>query len=198
MKKPGMLFLRTFILAMITVFAVTGAVQADSLWADNSGSLYTKNKSQFRVGDLLTVVVVEQASATQKAESSNGKTGDFSASGNGTMGSLLPAFGSEWDSNYKGQGNTTRGGSLQATLTVEVKAVEPNGILVLEGRQVIRVNAEDQILTIKGRTRSEDVHFNNVVMSTSISDAVIEYQGKGTVGATQKPGALIRFFHWLF
>jgi flagellar L-ring protein precursor FlgH len=197
MKKPGM-FVGTFLLMVLTIFTVTEAVWADSLWTDNSGSLYTKNKSKFRVGDLLTVVVVEQASASQKAESSNGKNEDFSASGSGTLGGLIPEFGSKWDSNYKGKGNTTRGGSLQATLTVEVKEVEPNGILVLEGRQVIRVNAENQILTIKGRTRSEDVNSNNVVMSSSISDAVIEYQGKGSVGETQKPGVLIRFFHWLF
>jgi flagellar L-ring protein precursor FlgH len=197
MKKPGMI-LGTFLLTMLTIFVVTEAVWADSLWTDNGGSLYTKNKSKFRVGDLITVVVVEQASASQKAESSNGKNEDMSASGSGVLGSLIPEMGSKWDSNYKGQGNTTRGGSLQATLTVEVKEVEPNGILVLEGRQVIRVNAEDQILTVKGRTRSEDVNSNNVVMSTSISDAVIEYQGKGSVGGTQKPGALVRFFQWLF
>jgi flagellar L-ring protein precursor FlgH len=197
MKKPGMI-LGTFLLTMLTIFVVTEAVWADSLWTDNGGSLYTKNKSKFRVGDLITVVVVEQASASQKAESSNGKNEDMSASGSGVLGSLIPEMGSKWDSNYKGQGNTTRGGSLQATLTVEVKEVESNGILVLEGRQVIRVNAEDQILTVKGRTRSEDVNSNNVVMSTSISDAVIEYQGKGSVGGTQKPGALVRFFQWLF
>jgi flagellar L-ring protein precursor FlgH len=197
MKKPAMI-LGTVLLAMLTMFAVKEAVWADSLWTDNSSSLYTKYQNKFRVGDLLTVVVVEQASASQKAESSNGKTGDFSASGNGTLGGLIPAFGSKWDSKYKGQGNTTRGGSLQASLTVEVKAVEPNGILVLEGRQVIRVNAEDQVLTIKGRARCEDVTANNVVMSTSISDAVIEYQGKGTIGETQKSGVLTKFFHWLF
>jgi flagellar L-ring protein precursor FlgH len=197
MKKSGMI-LGTVLLVIMVTLSITEAVRADSLWSDNNSSLYTKKASQFRAGDLLTVIVVEQASASQKAESSNGEKGDLSASGNGTLGSLLPSFGSEWDSNYKGKGNTTRGGSLSATLTVEIKEVMPNGILVLEGKQVIRVNTEDQILTIKGKTRSEDVSSANIVMSTSISDAVIEYQGKGTVGETQKPGILSKFFHWLF
>jgi flagellar L-ring protein precursor FlgH len=198
MKKPAMI-VGTVLLALLTMSVVTATVRADSLWTNNGGSsLYTKKASHFRTGDLITVLVVEQANATQKAESSNGETGDYSASGSGTLGSLIPSFGSNWDSSYKGNGKTTRGGSLSATLTVEIKDVLPNGILVLEGRQVIRVNAEDQILTIKGRTRSEDVSSENTVLSTNISDAVIEYQGKGTAGETQKTGILTKFFHWLF
>lgn len=181
-----------------TVLVSASAVRADSLWSE-SGSLYTKNVRQFHPGDLVTIIVVEQAQATQNAESSNGETGEFKAGpGVGGWQTLFPLFGTDWDSSYKGKGSTTRRGSLTAKLTVEVKEVYSNGILALEGRQVIRVNSEDQILTVKGKVRSEDVSIDNIVMSSNVAEAVIEYQGKGTVGETQSPGILTKIFHWLF
>lgn len=193
MKVWGMM-----LMTVLALLAVAPVVWADSLWDDNAGSLYGKSIHAFKPGDLLTIIVVEQATATQNATSSNGESGGFSAGpGVGGWQKVFPMFGTDWDSKYQGKGATARGGSLTAKLSVEVKDVTPNGILVLEGRQAIRVNAENQILTIKGKVRSEDVSADNIVVSTKIADAVIEYQGKGTVGETQSPGILTKFFHWL-
>ncbi|HYH04904.1 MAG TPA: flagellar basal body L-ring protein FlgH [Bacillota bacterium] len=197
MKRRTILSL-IIMMSIGTMLTSAPAVRADSLWSGN-GSLYTKKVRQFQTGDLVTIIVVEQAKATQNAESSNGETGGFSAGpGVGGWQTVFPLFGTDWDSSFKGKGATSRGGSLTAKLTVEVKGVHPNGILELEGRQVIRVNAEDQILTVKGKVRSEDVSTDNIVMSSNVAEAVIEYQGKGTIGEAQSPGILTKFFHWLF
>ena len=193
--KNGLIFGLTLIL----INAVGIAVQADSLWTDHSSSLYSGKPRNFEVGDLLTVAVVEQAKATQQAQSSNNETGEVGAGpGTGLLSQLMPAMGGSWESDYKGTGQTTRGGSLTANITVQVKEVSPNGLLAIEGRQVIRVNKEEQVIIISGLVRADDVSNQNIVLSTKVANAVIEFQGKGTVSETQEPGLLVKFFHWLF
>lgn len=186
-------------LALILINAVGIAAQADSLWTEQSSSLYNGKPRNFEVGDLLTVAIVEQAKATQQAQSLNSDAGGISASaGTGLLSGLWPAMGGNWESDYKGTGQTTRGGSLTANITVQVKEINPNGILTIEGRQVIRVNNEEQVIIISGLVRASDVSSENVVLSTKVANAVIEFQGKGTVSETQEPGLLVKFFHWLF
>ena len=193
--KNGLIFGLTLIL----INAVGIAVQADSLWTDQSSSLYSGKPRNFEVGDLLTVAVVAQAKATQQAQSSNNETGEVVAGpGTGLLSQLMPAMGGSWESDYKGTGQTTRGGSLTANITVQVKEVSPNGLLAIEGRQVIRVNKEEQVIIISGLVRADDVSNQNIVLSTKVANAVIEFQGKGTVSETQEPGLLVKFFHWLF
>jgi flagellar L-ring protein FlgH len=184
-------------LVMIALLSFCSLVLADSLWNNQSGSLYGNKPRSFQVGDLITIIIVEQAKATSEAKSSNGEKGSVSAGpGTGILG-VIPQMGVNWDNNFDGKGTTTRGGSLNAKLTVQVKEVNPNGILVLEGRQVIKVNEENQVLTITGMARTEDVSIDNIVLSSNVANAVIEYKGKGIVGDGQKPGVLSQFFHWL-
>lgn len=188
----------TFLGIVSLLIMFTSTTLADSLWSEQSSSLYAAKPRTFQVGDLLTIIVVEQAKATQQAETSNGKKGSVAAGpGTGILNGL-PQMGASWDSSDRGSGSTTRGGSLNAKITVEVKEVNPNGILRVEGRQVIKVNGEEQILSVSGLARALDIAPDNTILSNCISDAVIEYQGKGTIGDTQKSGIITKFFHWLF
>lgn len=177
-----------------------GVCRANSLWTDQNVSLYGNKPRSFQVGDLITVVIVEQAKATQEAKSSSEEKGSVNAGpGSGFLSKLLPdSFGANWGNSSEGEGSTTRGGSLQGKITVQVTGVNPNGILAIEGRQVIKVNNEDQVLKITGMVRSEDVTIDNMALSSNIANAVIEYQGNGNINDAQKPGLLTRFFHWIF
>lgn len=173
---------------------------ANSLWTDQSTSLYGNKPRSFEVGDLITVVVVEQAKATQEAQSSSDEKGSVNAGpGTGILSKILPeSVGADWGNSAEGKGSTTRGGTLQAKITVEVTGVNPNGTLVIEGRQVIKINNEDQVLKITGMVRAEDVNIDNITLSSNIANAVIEYQGNGNINNAQKPGVITRFFHWIF
>jgi flagellar L-ring protein precursor FlgH len=186
---------------LIILFSVqAGVCRANSLWTDQNVSLYGNKPRSFQVGDLITVVIVEQAKATQEAKSSSEEKGSVNAGpGSGFLSRLLPeSIGANWGNSSEGEGSTTRGGSLQGKITVQVTGVNPNGILAIEGRQVIKVNNEDQILKITGMVRSEDVSIDNMTLSSNIANAVIEYQGNGNINNAQKPGLLTRFFHWIF
>ena len=195
MKKYLKYAVTFFVLVSLIIICVP--VYGASLWNDNSSSLYSKQIRHFKVGELITIIIVEQAKASQSAESSNGKNGAISAGPGTGLLDKIPGLGMDWDSDYKGTGATTRGGSLSAILTVSITEITPEGILLVEGRQIIKVNKEDQILTIRGKVRPEDISQDNLVYSTYVAEAMIEYQGKGTLGETQSPGILTRFFHWI-
>jgi flagellar L-ring protein precursor FlgH len=129
---------------------------ADSLWADQSSSLYSVKPKNFEIGDLITILILEQATASQQQETKTGEKGSLSASGSGTLQQYIPGIGASWGSDTKGTGLTSRGGSLKATITVQVKEVDPNGILTIEGRQVIKVNKAEQMIVITGTVRADD------------------------------------------
>ncbi|HOP74286.1 MAG TPA: flagellar basal body L-ring protein FlgH [Bacillota bacterium] len=184
---------------VLSLLLISGAAFGDSLWTENSNSLYKSQPRSFKVGDLITIIIVEQATASQKASSSNGKDGSLSAGpGTGVLKDVIPELKGDWESKYEGTGSTTRGGSLTAKLTVTISEITPEGLLLVEGKQTIKVNNENQVLTVKGKIRPEDVSQSNTVYSTYVADAVIEYQGKGTLGDTQRPGILTRIFNWIF
>jgi len=195
MKKLWMIA----VIALSILFMANSMVLGDSLWSDHSNSIYSSKKRNFEVGDLVTILIVENASASQQAETNTSKTGNATVGpGIGTMQQLFPSLGANWDSEFDGKGSNTRGGQLKATLCVQIKEVLPGGILTLEGRQVIRVNKEDQVIVISGNVRSDDIQVDNTVPSTRIANAVIEFQGRGTVSETQEPGILTKIFHWIF
>ena len=70
--------------------------------------------------------------------------------------------------------------------------------MVIEGQRQITVNGEQQTLIIKGMVREQDVSANNTVMSTSLANAEISYQGKGMISRQQKPGLLSRLIDWVW
>ena len=186
------------LLVSIGLCLFQAAAAADSLWSDRNLSPFSGKKTAYKAGDLLTVVIVEQTSATQKADSSNSEKGAVSAGGSGKLGKILPQLGADWGSSSDGQGTTTRGGTFSAKITVMVTSVSPDGLLTIEGKQMIKVNKEEQVLRITGVIRPEDISSDNLIYSTYIADAAIEYQGNGTVGDTQGTGILTKIFHWIF
>jgi flagellar L-ring protein precursor FlgH len=199
--KAKWLITESFVALAVLCVAMTAG--ADSLWNDQSSSACNSISNfkplNFKIGDLLTISVVETAQASQTAASSNDKSGTVtSGPGSGLLQRIFPSMGGTFSSQSKGDGSTTRSGTLTATITVEIKSIQPNGLLVFEGRQVIKVNGEDQVLVVSGTARPEDVGPDNVLLSTYIANSSIEYKGKGTVGDPQKQGILTKFFQWLF
>src|SRR5262249_9808131 len=89
---------------------------------------------------------------------------------------------------WKGDGETTREGTLKATMTVEVKAVSPSGNLFVQGDKIILVNEEEQHVVLSGWVRPQDINAQNQVESTRLADARMEYYGVGAVGNKQNPG----------
>jgi len=164
-------------------------------------SLFTDIKAH-KVGDILTVLIYEQNSASQKVETKTEKTTKFSTKGGPGIGNLdfIPLFGVDGSSKgtHDGKGENIRNGSLRAKMSVTVVDVKPNGDLVVEGSRVIGISGDRETLTLTGVVRQKDITPSNTIDSYLIADAEIHYTGKGNATTGSRPGPLMRFLNWLF
>jgi len=174
---------------------------ADTLWMGREDSLY-KDKKAFKIGDVLTVIVQEAASATH---STNTKAQKNSSSGvslgsSRSQGIPFQDIGISGKENVSGGGQSVRSGALNGRITLRVKEVLPNGNLVINGTRVITVNDEKQVLEITGIVRPEDVTAENTVLSSLVADAQIKYTGKGEVSEKSRFGFFSRLLSmlWIF
>jgi flagellar L-ring protein FlgH len=148
-----------------------------------------------QIGDTLTVLVTETARATASAntDASGGvQLGANTQTHNGTHNYGLGLNGDD-----TGQGNTTRAGTLQAQLAVRVVAVESDGMLRVHGEQTVEINGEKQQFVLAGLVRPEDITANNTILSNRISEADIQYTGKGDISTAQRHSVLYRITRWL-
>ncbi len=166
---------------------------------------YTSLFSDYRaakVGDVVTIIIVESSQASNKAEVSTGKKSDLGFKANATMGlePMLPAINSDINSNnnFKGGGSTKSQGLVKARISALIDSVYANGNLRIKGTRKILINGEEQMITITGIIRGVDIRSNNTVYSNNISNAEIAFSGKGKLDDAQNPGWLTKVFHWLF
>lgn len=188
-----------WIFALIGLFMMgMGPVAlGDSLWNNSSRPLIT-NERVFKVGDLLTIRISEQSSASNQVATNGSEKNTFlMGPGSGKLKKLIPLMGADEENGYTGTGKTSRAGILTARLTVTIISIDANGTLNVEGSQVIKVNKDEQNLHVKGRIRPQDVLADNSVVSSYIADADIEYKGTGS-GESGQPGIISRILSWLF
>lgn len=163
-------------------------------------SLFSDQKA-FKVGDVLTIIVVEVSSAESKAERDASRSGNIngSVSGSGALG-FIPetGFSIGTGNEFKGQGSTSTRGAVKARLSAKVVGIDPVGNLVIEGKRVVNVNGDVQIIKIKGVVRPSDVNWDNTIYSYNIANAEIELTGKGMIYRNQSPSWITRLLHWLF
>lgn len=186
------------IIVIFLLAALSSVVWAESLFDPGISSMYADYKAR-QVGDLVTVLIIENASATQSANTSSGKDNTLSIGpGGGVLADLIPLMRITYGDQYEGAGTTSRGGSITAKLTTKVIEIFNNGTMKIEGRQKIVINGEEQEIVISGIVRNRDIDQDNTILSSLVADAEIEFVGTGVVGDKQKPGILTRFFNWLF
>jgi len=170
-----------------------------SLWSDGSGSLYEDFKAR-RVGDLLTIVVIESTTASTSADTAVKKS--ESASTQAGVGPLLkllwPELGAGGKTDMSVSGNTTRSGSITARITVVVMETLPNGVLRVEGRRTLKINNETQTLVFTGLVRIRDIRSDNTIPSTLVANAQVQFEGKGAIGSRQREGLITKLFKVLF
>ena len=168
--------------------------------ATQSYSLFTTPRAR-KVGDVVTVIISESSLASQSAKTDMGKkantSGEISSFFQEAQGVSLPAWKWEHKNNYQGTGSTQRKGTLIAKITAQITEVLPNGNLRIQGRRRIKVNNEEQIISVEGIIRPADINEDNSIYSIYIADAQIKYEGKGVLGENQRPGILSRIFSLL-
>jgi flagellar L-ring protein precursor FlgH len=162
-------------------------LHAESLFDANKFRALASDGKAYRVGDVLTVQIMENATAATNADTStkrNNQIGvNLSLSNNPTIAGAANING-----DFAGGGSTERSGRLLAQITVSVREVLDSGLLKVSGEQLLTINGEAQRIGIQGWVRPKDISDGNVVQSTRVSDARITYEGDGPLSDRQKPG----------
>ena len=176
-----------------------------SLWQPGSKQFFQDSRAT-AVGDILTVVISEEARAISEAntetvheqESETGFSSLFEFAGKQILPGVTTDLGSERENEFTGEGSTDRRDNLQGRVAAMITHKLPNGYFLIEGRREVLVNFEKQIMTISGVVRPEDVTSENTISSDKIAEARISYAGRGVVDEVQKPPYGSRFLQrWM-
>lgn len=191
-----------------------------SLWQESRrGNNLFRDERAWQPLDLVTIVVQENSEGTKEADTevkqestilhaiSNllGFEQDVLKSNTPLAGGssridLSSLINSSSSNETKGEGDTTRKGTLKATISAMVVEVLPGNVLRVEGEKIISVNAEEQVMVISGLVRPRDISSANEVQSGKIANLRIDFYGNGVVGEAQNGGWLSRFIRvvWPF
>ncbi len=167
----------------------------NSLWQPGAKSFFNDPRAG-HIGDVITVNVSTSDAAKLSNTTSRSRTNSENASMDNLFGletvmpsaltpSSLVKMGS--DNSNVGTGAVARSESINLTLAALVAQVLPNGNLVIDGHQQVRVNNELRDMRVSGIVRREDITQDNTVNLTQIAEARISYGGKGTVSDVQQP-----------
>jgi len=168
----------------------------NSLWRNGSRAFF-KDQRAHQVGDILTVKVnlndkANIANETQRSRENKEDSGIdnfFGKTKLPIMNTAVPTriFTGDSNSLSDGKGSVNRSEALQTNIAAVVTQVLPNGNLVVEGKQEVRVNFEVRELIVAGIVRPEDIESDNTIDSTKIAQARIAYGGRGHITDVQQP-----------
>jgi flagellar L-ring protein precursor FlgH len=183
--------------ALLLVAIVLGApAHATDLYAPGRWPALASDRRASEKGDILTILVYESSTATNRVGSNSKK--NIRLDGRITGGSALDESGSlSIGGGSDNLGTSMRSGQIVAQISAIVEDVAPNGDLLIAGAQQLNINGEKTNIKVRGRVRPADVSAGNVVLSSRLADAAIDYDGRGFVSRSGKPGIVGRIFNWL-
>jgi len=189
---------------------LTNTRQPNSLWRQGSRAFF-KDQRAGRVGDILTVVIAIKDDATLDNKTSRTRSADESAGLDNLLGyehlinnifnkHAIPGDLANADSasDSAGTGSTARQEEIDLRMAAVITQILPNGNLVIQGSQQVRVNYELRDLAVKGVIRPEDITAVNEVPYDKIAEARIAYGGEGTISDLQQPRYGQQVFDILF
>lgn len=178
--------------------------QHGSLWVPGSKQFF-KDSRAHQVGDIITILVAENATAKVEAKTDASRTHnqqsgllDFLNLEGKLRDRGIPLgptnlINSTSNRDFQGDGKTDRKDSLNASIAAVVTQVMPNGLLVIQGQREVMVNYEKQVMTLQGLIRPEDISSQNTIGSGKIAEARIAYAGRGVIDDAQTPQYGVRW-----
>ena len=185
----------------LVLVAVT--VRGDSLWVTHTARSMTGDKRASAIGDILSIVIEENATTKKGASTKTSKSSGLdasiasflyspAASGLLTKAGQLPAVKYSSKHEFDGSGAIDNSEHIVARIAVQVVDVLPNRNLMVEGRRQTSFSGESQDAVLRGVVRPEDIGPNNTVFSYNVADASIRFISKGSISNAQKKGWFTR------
>lgn len=154
-----------------------------------------------RSGDIITIVLEEQVSATKNASSQSSRASNIGMDLEGLPDALeeLAEYGFNIGSanDFTGSGGSSASNQFSGIITVQVMHVLPNGNLHVRGEKQIAINQGTEYIRFSGVVNPRSINGQNSVLSSAVAEARLEYIGDGYINQAQKQGWLQRFFNYI-
>ena len=154
-----------------------------------------------RVGDILTILLVEQTDAKKSATTSTARDTEVAIPDPTVFGGAVTVNGRSILNNslsselaFDGSGDSAQSNKLDGNVTVSVIEVLPNGNLVVQGEKWISINQGEEFIRLQGIVRPVDIRPDNTVLSTQVGNTLITYGGTGTLANSNRKGWFAEFF----
>ena len=177
-----------------------------SLWQSGPSSLFGDRRAK-QVGDILTVDIEIDDKAEFNNKTERKRTSNNDSSITAALGvdeaidkvlpsplSLSPGLETSGVANSVGDGKINRREKINLKIAAIVTNILPNGNMVIQGSQEVRVNYELRDLQVTGLIRPEDISRRNTISYDKIAEARISYGGRGQVSSLQQPRYGDQFF----
>jgi len=195
------------LLLSASVIVGTAPARGEPKWA-LAMRMYS-DRTAYKVGDILTVVIVEEAKSSKDSDKSTEK--QVKLDGSVSLGSplidgvprarwtnaVMPKWSLDTKKSYSGKGAMQNRDELSGKVGACVMEVLPNGNLIVEGRRTLVVQNERMEMVLTGIVRPEDIASDNTVKSTQVADASITYHSTGTIANNQSEGLFSRLLDWM-
>lgn len=210
--------MRPYIPAVIGLLLLAAPMGwADSLLnrdAEKGGTLISERVSRFKPGDIVTVLIREEITASTQADTRTKKESDVESDAaaadntffmkdddesggvNWLSAGDLPNWNVETENESKFQGETVRSSSLETSISCFVTEVYENGNIMIEGDKLVTVNREDSMISVRGMARARDVTPANTVQSTQLANVQVQLKGKGPLWNNQRRGIFTKILDW--
>ena len=155
-----------------------------------------------RVGDIVTLTINENTSASNNNNTQTDKREELGMESEAGVGGLdfIPGFGINSSNRNTYQGNASISSTAQMSTQVSTRIVEvmENGYFVVSGSREIEANGEKTTLSVTGIIRPEDIGPSNTVSSAQVAELQVFLTGKGVSTQGQRPGIVTRVLNWIF
>ena len=181
------------LLVLMTLFI--NPANADSLFDKHKYKEITADQRAFRIGDTVTILVIE--TATARASAGSADNSGYKLSADASVDNKGWNYGLGVGSETKGNASTQRQGQFRAQITAVVTSIDENGNLVVSGKQSLTIDGEQQIIELTGQARRSDITSQNTILSSRLFDADIKFVGAGSVSKGKEEGVFSKIFKWL-
>lgn len=170
-----------------------------SIYQANAGRPLFEDRRARYIGDILTVNIVENTTATIKSSSDASSTGTATASVGAITGLPnlgLPGLGlnGSHTNTFAGKGDSAQNNVFTGTMTVTVIETLGNGNLLVSGEKQVAIGPGQEFIRLSGVVNPYTITSANTVSSSQIADARVEYKSSGYIADSQVMGWLARFF----
>ena len=164
------------------------------IYNESSGGLFATDRRAGQVGDILTIALSEDFTASKSQSATSAKSDSFKVD----LPNLLDPAGDQAlldsgaETSFSGSGSAAQTNSLRGEISVTVMRVFSNGNMEIMGQKKLHLNNGNEYVRLSGMIRPQDISANNVVQSSRIANAKIAYLGVGDIADTGQKGWLSR------